>query len=90
MNLSIWKYPLKLTDEQIIEMPAGTPLSVGEQDGQLMLWALVEPDKPMLARRIRIIGTGHPIDGERVLGSFLGTIQSNLGLVWHIFWSSCA
>ena len=59
-------------------------LSVGEQDDEVYVWALVNPAIPAeTPRRIRAYGTGHPIeDGERV---FIGTVQMQNGLVFHFF-----
>ena len=48
------------------------------------LWALVVPDEPVTVtrRRIRMAGTGHPIDqlGLRFINTVL-----HLGLVFHFF-----
>lgn len=42
----IWKFPLKVTDEQEVELPSQHRiLSVGVQDDeQICLWAMVDPD----------------------------------------------
>ena len=90
----IWKYPLELTNRQEIAVPFGArPLSVGQQEGQLMLWALVRPDHPMTGVVvIRIVGTGHLFESESLdpeYCRFIGTVQMPVpgtpGLVWHVF-----
>lgn len=83
----ILKYPLEITDEQDVEMPAGADLLTAQfQDDSLMVWAVVEPDASMSVRRFRIIGTGAAIEGYP--GGYLATAQDpQCGLVWHVFWS---
>jgi hypothetical protein len=68
VNLRIYKYPLRIADEQAVPMPAGARiLSVQDQDGQLCVWALVDADvhadtrTPMPRRTFYIVGTGHPL-----------------------------
>ena len=92
--MRIYKYPLEITDRQIILI--GTldpePLSVAEQDGQLMLWVkLVEPINDEIynkgfihAIEIDIVGTGNEcsIGGKE----FIGTVVMSNGLVWHVFY----
>jgi hypothetical protein len=90
----IWKYPLKITDLQTVEMPVrGQILSAGNQGGVLTLWALVDTREPLGPRIIEIIGTGNPIEtAPRV---FIGTVQMP-PFVWHVFdrtqrdFSSCS
>lgn len=83
---SIYKYPLNLTDEQIVSMPVGSKiLSVQVQREQICLWAQVDtsPSGPAELRSIQIIGTGHPVE-DFSASHFIGTVQ--LGrLVFHIF-----
>jgi hypothetical protein len=87
MTYSVWKYPLKLTDWQPIDMPKGARLlSVAEQHGILCLWALVDTTADKTARSIVIIGTGHlapaPTDPFTYVGSALAAAGD---LVWHVF-----
>jgi len=80
----VFKYYLKETDVQEVMMPTGAQiLHVAQQAGMLCLWVLVELNNPLVERRIRIFGTGHPISVE--LGPFIGTVMMSSGLVWHIF-----
>jgi hypothetical protein len=79
----VFKYNLPWTDHADIRMPVGSlPLSVGVQDGQLMLWALVAPDGDEAWRVFRIAGTGHSITEEHI--RFIGTVHHQ-GLVFHVF-----
>ncbi len=78
----IWKITLKITDEQIIELPASARiLSVANQQGKLCLWALVSPGL-LSPWTIAIIGTGNPI--ESYPGDFIGTVVID-PFVWHVF-----
>jgi len=83
--ISIFKYPVNITDEQMVAMPKGAEiLSVQVQHGSACLWAMVNTENPNTFRRINIKGTGHPIHGE--LGTFIGTVQFDNGvLVFHVF-----
>jgi hypothetical protein len=86
MSDTIYKYSLPLDDIVRIPLPFGARvLSVGEQHGQLVLWALVNPAYKTLLTTFRIAGTGHPIvDAEH--WNFIGTVQTREGsLVWHVF-----
>jgi len=83
----IFKYPLKLQDEQLIEMQQWADiLSVKNIGDELYLWAMVAVDAPKEERKIMITGTGHPIDPEILIGGkHIDTVVMPNGLVWHIF-----
>lgn len=79
----IWKYPLKLTPMQVIDVP--TPckvLSAQIQNGEICLW-IIHEGGDLVQLDIYIVGTGHVVSPEAE--SHLGTIQQD-GFVWHIFW----
>jgi hypothetical protein len=82
--VTIWKYPVLVTDTFTIHMPTGARiLSVQVQDGGAMMWALVDPDAPKVTRTFRVAGTGHKVDAA---GVFVGTFQMLNGrLVFHLF-----
>lgn len=66
-----------------IQMPEGAEvLHVGVQDEKAMIWALVDPAKPLEIRNFHIYGTGHQIMEGTV---HLGTAVLPSGLVWHLF-----
>ena len=81
----IYKYELKITDKQNIEigglMPCG--FSVNEQNGKLMMWVQLDEDYPgSFNLDVDIIGTGNTYQTE---GKFIGTVLMSNGAVWHIF-----
>lgn len=79
-----WKFTLQ--PECKVEMPEGAQLlTVREQGDDICLWALVDSDAPMVARRFVGFGTGHQIPEDQAL-SFIGTAMLQGGnLVFHIF-----
>ena len=83
MSRAIWKFPIKITDMQHIEVPGAlTPLHVAFQGGQLCLWGAVWPGYSQVRVPVYIIGTGHPYDVEEM--EHVGTVQDGL-FVWHVF-----
>ena len=83
---TIYKFPLKIEDVQIIDMPNDAQiLTVQMQDGVPCLWAKVDPNKRMRPYAFRIFGTGHPIP-DNFRGVYIGTFQSKGGiLVFHVW-----
>jgi len=83
--LRIFKYTLDTIDEQVIKLPEFYKiLSLKVQNNTPRLYVLIndkiEEEKEI---RIRIYGTGHPVDE---VGEFIGTYQlSNGQLVFHAF-----
>jgi len=82
---TIHKFPLSLVDKQIVEMPTDAKiLSVQDQGGVLVLWAMLDPRHPKRPREVTIIGTGHPVPEDLVEHSYVDTAR--LGpFVWHVF-----
>lgn len=84
----IFKYPLKIKDEQIIKMPLGYQiLTVQIKDnikGKIpYIWALVDDnEKHIIDCKIRIIGDGYCFDNH--LLDYIGTFQFNK-YVFHVF-----
>lgn len=82
----IYKYPLQITDEQEVFLQGDDPevLTAQVQNGQLTLWAVVDPNLeagPVV--KIRIIGTGNPMpDMEGFY--YVNTVQMP-PLVWHVW-----
>ncbi len=83
--MKIWKYPLEVVPQQIIEMPIEAKiLTVQVQQKIPCIWALVNPGVYLTKREIRIVGTGHKFDDS--LATYIGTFQQlNGALVWHVF-----
>ena len=82
--MTIWKFPFAICKLIEIEMPQDARiLHVECQQVTPCIWALVDPDAPKVARRFRLLGTGHHAIRED-LGCHLGTFQQG-PFVWHIF-----
>ena len=83
--LKIWKYELELASQQVLSLPPGADiLHVGEQNGKLCMWVLLDARSTVVTdRRIGIVGTGQEIatDAKR---EHIGTVQI-AGYVWHVF-----
>lgn len=59
-------------------------LSVGQQGGEIVCWALVHEGEPADSpRQILGAGTGHSL--PMYTGQFIGTVQMDSGLVFHFF-----
>ena len=72
----------------LVEMPENAKIiHVGEQYGQLQLWAEVDPNEPQTHRHFRVYGTGHPIDDVMHLDvQHIGTaIMQGGDFVAHIY-----
>ena len=82
---TIWKFPLRVDDEQMISMPDGAALLYVQTQGEVpCLWAVVDSEAPRVDRRILMRGTGHPLQGNE--GRSLGGFQLWGGkLVYHAF-----
>lgn len=83
---TIYKYPLELSDAQIVNLPDEAELlAVREQNQVLCLWALVDTKAKVMPAKIRIFGTGHPFDLNEDECVFIDTVLASNGLVWHVF-----
>lgn len=82
--MKIYKYPLVLTDQQSHPMPAGADiLSAGlGANGQLCVWAMVNPNSGLRPRHLWIVGTGNPL--PEVPLRFIGSVTI-APFVWHVF-----
>lgn len=78
----IFKYEIRPFADILMPRDAEI-LSVGEQNGALMLWAAVDPDKPTGQRVIHVVPTGTPI--RVATRTLIGNVQMRNGLVFHIF-----
>ena len=83
---TIYKYPVKVDDEQIIQMPDDSEiLSIQYQYGRPYIWAMVDTDKPSIPRKFGLVGTGHPcerLNNAKYVGSFQ---MQNGALIFHLF-----
>ncbi|MFI4861756.1 MAG: hypothetical protein ACIAXF_13880 [Phycisphaerales bacterium JB063] len=82
---TIHKFILDATTAQVVHSDHYiTPISVGLQHGDVVMWCLVDMDRGPSRVRVEVRGTGHPIHGD--IGKFLGTVlMDNGNLVWHVF-----
>ena len=80
----IYKYELERTDAQYIHLPIGYKmLAVKIQNDRIFLWALVDDSNTSVKVKIRIFGTGNPIEDESNL-EFIDTVEDS-SFIWHIF-----
>lgn len=82
----IYKYQVFTLDRQTISLPRGAKiLDVRPQDGQVQLWALVDPAESWETVELRVVGTGHDFpDADD--WAHLSTFQlDGGGLVFHAF-----
>ena len=83
----IWKFTLTALIDQTISIPADAEyLTAQAQDGQAVIWAIVNPDNPVEKRKIYVYGTGCPLDDSTDFAErwHLGTVPID-SFVWHIF-----
>jgi hypothetical protein len=81
----IFKYVMR-SDAHAFDIPlGGRLLHVHEQDGNIGLWFLVDPNNKPVKRKFFIVGTGFGIeDGKYAMLDYLGTAHID-GFVWHVF-----
>jgi len=82
--MTIFKYLLPIQDCVELDLPyTSRVLSVGNQRGELCLWATMPEHVCTCKRFILIVGTGMdaPIPSE---ARFVGTVQIE-PFVWHVF-----
>tara|TARA_R110002020_G_scaffold193923_1_gene394506 strand:- start:4226 stop:4492 length:267 start_codon:yes stop_codon:yes gene_type:complete len=81
----IYKYEIPVGGGNIKMPYVSTALSVGVQNGSLMLWAEVDPDSSDVTSRFEVFGTGHDIPEDMgVSRRFIGTAFMD-SLVWHVY-----
>lgn len=90
MNKIIFKYPLKIKSEQIIEMPLGYQILTVQIQGEVpYLWVIVDKnEKQIIDCKIRIVGTGYCFDNHLLdyIGTFqLSSFKISNNYVWHVF-----
>jgi uncharacterized protein with FMN-binding domain len=83
--MTIWKFPLEVTDEQVVRLPTGAQiLCVQVQGTTPCLWAKVDPMAAPKEWRVVTRGTGNPAKAND--GSYVGTYQMHSGrLIFHVF-----
>ena len=80
----VWKYTLQ-HGENHIEMPRNPKfLTLGERNGNIVVWALVKPDRGNKPLRVDVVMTGETAPSETA-GMYIGTVTAK-SLVFHGFW----
>ncbi len=87
----IYKYGLcKIGGACTLEVPDGfSPISVGAQENDFVLWATVSGGEPMETRKFAVVPTGDYLPDN--IKKFIGTAQLKTGnpalpfLVGHVF-----
>lgn len=88
--MTIWKFPLQLTDTQQVKIPAGTKILTVQMQGEtITMWGIVPDNETNRAITstvtIEIHGTGETNRSPYGL-IYIGTVQSHTGMfAWHIF-----
>lgn len=90
---TIYKYPLEITDQQAIEVPAHAEFLTAQmqrtsilEDRKLYVWAIVDTANLKEIEHFFIVGTGNPMPEKPKLLQHLGTVQEEDGwLIWHVF-----
>ena len=60
-------------------------LHLDYQNGEPMVWAIVDDDAPEQNYSVICSGTGWPIADFQSVYNYLGTLQDDAGYVWHYF-----
>lgn len=88
---AIWKFQLGMAEKASVKMPAGAKvIRVDGIDGFLYLWAVVDPQQPMVQRDFVLFKTGAPmpddiLENHRYLGC--GGIFVQMELMMYV-WES--
>jgi hypothetical protein len=95
---TIYKYPLGSLRHDLVvevEMPKGAKiLDIQMQNGEPMLWAIVNPKHSLRKRVFHVFGTGFEMeDYEKKHYEYVKTVQQvkpsdvfrSTWLVWHVF-----
>ena len=79
----IWKYNLQPSKRHVLYMPRGAQiLGVQLQNGEPVIWALVDPDQDLEERALYLAWTGEALPQDKL--SYIGTFQADT-TVWHLF-----
>ena len=86
--LTVFKYKVPFDDHFDLKLPKRAKvLNIDVQHGELVLWALVNPEHLVTEqRRFRLAGTGHPITEEITQLEYINTFKISEGaLIFHLF-----
>lgn len=81
---AIWKFTVPIDDaEHVLQMPKGAKIvHTARQDGTagVCFWADVDTRAKTVERAFTVVGTGQSFTA----GDYVGTIQTRMGLVFHL------
>ena len=86
--ITVWKYPVGRHGLRI-KVPDGatfihTAYQVHEGFRQVVVWAVVDRDRPPVEYEVRVIGTGWDFPDDLSTADHVGTLHDG-PFVWHIF-----
>jgi len=81
--MKVHKYKLDIGPNALMLSSWTVFLSVGEQDGEIKLWATDAEDGTTSLYNIGVYATGQEVGA--VWRRFIGTVQKRSGTVWHVF-----
>lgn len=85
----ILKYELEIKNNQTIKIPSDRILSIEEQNGKIVAYALTDITIVPIEYEFEINGTGNPIDFNVDNFEFLGTVRLyNGSLMFHVFYKN--
>lgn len=72
--------------EEVSMVEGAKILDIQWQDRDIVIWAEVDTDKPIVIRRFEFIGTGFEIETPSESRKYITTVQDPKdGYVWHVF-----
>ena len=82
---TVFKYPIKGTPKEEIDLPHGAQLLTARYRGsQLFIWARVDPQAENEKRDIYVVGTGEAIEVSGLY--YVATVERpNTSFIHHIF-----
>ena len=88
--ITIYKYPLPVSPGRVVLSISGFRrlVDAGQQDGQLVVWAEVDTEVPIvISKSICIEWTGQPLDKGIEMGLYTPwrSIQTPNGIVHHLY-----
>jgi hypothetical protein len=79
----VFKYGVEVGENRLSLPVDAEVVHIGEQEGRLNLWALVDTKAPSETREFVIAGTGWSLDSYGEI-EYWGSVQVGL-FVWHAF-----
>ncbi len=83
MKRVVYKYSIDKVERVLIPVPFKI-IHVGEQDGEIKIWAEIDPTSTVhKGVEFKIVATGEEFNAERL--TFLKTVIRPSGTVWHVY-----